>query len=256
MKILLLSVFTILFSLSLSAQCNPYDYDFGDVQYGVYPDTATGLLPGCLGEPYYQPVYFKVPTSAADAGIPIPGAIINSVRLDSIVYGSGQDISNLGLSLSCSAPNCEFNGGSQYCGEITGIPNQEGVFQITILVTVNASTFLGAIQLPVQFPGYVFNVSNCDPIGTQEHESSFSLGSVTPNPANQSARIPFELPNNDRVQLSIVNMVGEELISKSFAGKRGENSITLDLGELPSGIYLYTMQSGSHKSTRKLVVQH
>jgi hypothetical protein len=160
------------------------------------------------------------------------------------------------LSLSCSAPNCVFNGGSQYCGEITGIPNQVGVFQITILVTVTASTFLGPIQLPVQFPGYVFNVSSCVPSSTQENEYAFNLGSVTPNPANQSARIPFELSNNDRVQLSVVNMVGEQLISKSFAGKRGENSISLDLGELPSGIYLYTMQSGSHKSTRKLVIQH
>jgi hypothetical protein len=256
MKKLLLSVFAIVFSLSLNAQCSPFDYDFGDVQYGVYPDTATGLLPGCLGEPYYQPVYFKVPTDGEDVNPFLLGAQITNVQLNSIVYDNGQDISNLGLSLSCSAPNCLFNGGSQYCGEITGIPNQIGVFQITILVTVNASTFLGPIQLPVQFPGYTFNVSSCDPNNTQEIDYSFNLGSVSPNPANQIARIPFELPNNESVQLSVVNMVGEQLINKSFAGKRGENTITLDLADLPSGIYLYTMQSGSHKSTRNLVFQH
>jgi len=256
MKKLLLSVFAIAFSLLLSAQCSPFDYDFGNVQYGVYPDTATGLLPGCLDQPYYQPVYFKVPTSAADAGIPIPGATIISVQLDSIVYDSGQDISNLGLSLSCSAPSCVFNGGSQYCGEITGIPNQVGVFQITILVTVNASTFLGPVQLPFQFPGYTFNVSSCLPSGIQDTEYEFNLGSISPNPANQTARIPFELPNTDRVELSVVNMVGEQLISRSFAGKRGENSISIDVADFPAGIYLYTLQSGTHKSTRKLVIQH
>jgi len=256
MKKFLLSVFTVVFSIALNAQCNPYDYDFGKVQYGVYPDTAIGLLPGCLGQPYSQPVFFKVPTSAADAGIPIPGAQIVSVQLDAIVYNDGQDISNLGLSLSCSAPNCLFNGGAQYCGNITGIPNQVGVFQITILVTVRVLTFLGESQLPVQFPGYTFNVSSCIPSSTPDNEYSFNLGSVTPNPANQTARIPFELPNNERVELSVVNMVGEQLISKSVTGKRGENSITLDLADLPSGIYLYTMQSGSHRSTRKLVIQH
>jgi hypothetical protein len=256
MKRLILSVFAVIFSLTLTAQCSPSDYDFGKVEYGVYPDTATGLLPGCLGQPYSQPVYFKVPISAADAGIPIPGAQIISVQLDAIVYDDGQDISNLGLSLSCSAPNCLFNGGAQYCGDITGIPNQVGVFQITILVTVRVLTFLGESQLPVQFPGYTFNVSSCIPSNTPENEYAFNLGSVTPNPANQSARIPFELPNNERVELSVVNMVGEQLINKSFAGKRGVNSITLDLTELPSGIYLYTMQSGSHKSTRKLIIQH
>jgi hypothetical protein len=256
MKKFLLSVFSIVLSLALNAQCNPNDYDFGKVDYGVYPDTATGLLPGCLGQPYSQPVYFKVPIAAADAGIPIPGAQIVSVQLDSIVYDDGLDISNLGLSLSCSAPNCVFNGGSQYCGEITGIPNQVGVFQITILVTVNASTFLGPIQLPVQFPGYTFTVSSCTTSNTQESEYAFNLGSVTPNPANQNARIPFELPNTDRVELSVVNMVGEQLIHKSFAGKRGENSISIDVADFPSGIYLYTLQSGTHKSTRKLVIQH
>jgi hypothetical protein len=257
MKKLLLSVFAIVFSLSLNAQCSPFDYDFGDVQYGVYPDTATGLLPGCIGESYYQPVYFKVPTSGSDISPSLIGVQVTSVQLDSIVYNDGQNISNLGLSLSCSAPNCVFNGGSQYCGEITGIPNQIGVFQITIRVTVSGIfPIVGEGQIPLQFPGYVFNVSSCDPNNTQEIEYSFNLGSVSPNPANQIARIPFELPNNESVQLSVVNMVGEQLINKSFAGKRGENTITLDLADLPSGIYLYTMQSGSHKSTRKLVVQH
>jgi hypothetical protein len=54
----------------------------------------------------------------------------------------------------------------------------------------------------------------------------------------------------------MVNMVGERIISKSVAGKRGENSLTIDVANLPAGIYLYTIQSGNYKSTRKMVVQH
>jgi hypothetical protein len=41
-----------------------------------------------------------------------------------------------------------------------------------------------------------------------------------------------------------------------MAGKRGENTMNLDVAELSAGIYLYTLQSGNKKSTRKLVVQH
>jgi hypothetical protein len=45
-------------------------------------------------------------------------------------------------------------------------------------------------------------------------------------------------------------------MSKTIVGKRGENTLTLDVADLPAGIYLYTLQSGSKKATRKLVIQH
>jgi hypothetical protein len=260
MKKLLLSIIILAGAIVSIAQCNPNDWDFGKVQYAVYPDTVTGLLPGCLGQPYSQVVYFKVPTDAGDVNPAFAGAQISSIRLDSIVYDGAQNITNLGLDLSCSAPNCIFNGGAQYCGNITGVPNQVGEFQVSIVVTVFAFLNLGGFPVPVNFPfafpGYTYSVSSCGTINTQEYEYAFNLGSVSPNPANQTARIPFELPNTERVELSVVNMVGDQLIRKSFAGKRGENSITLDVADLPSGIYLYTMQSGSYKSTRKLVIQH
>jgi len=50
--------------------------------------------------------------------------------------------------------------------------------------------------------------------------------------------------------------VGERVISKTFTGKRGENNFNFDVSELPAGIYLYTVQSGNQKATRKLVIQH
>jgi signal peptidase I len=51
-------------------------------------------------------------------------------------------------------------------------------------------------------------------------------------------------------------MVGEQVLVKSIQGKRGDNIVTLDVNDLPAGIYLYSVEAGTYKTTRKLVVEH
>lgn len=258
MKKILLSAFAIVSFLSASAQqCDPNFWDFGDVSYGVYPDVATGLAPGCLNETMIQTIYFLVPSDAGDIDSAYSGVPISSITLSGISYNGGTDISNLGLELACNPANCTFTAGGQFCGTVSGVPNQVGEFPVSIDVTVTATLAGFPFQLPYSFPGYVFVVTDCaNPNNVDEVESSFELGAVSPNPANQQARIPFVLNSNEKVELTMVNMVGSRVMSKTITGKRGENTMTVDVAELPEGIYLYTIQSGSKKSTRKLVVQH
>jgi hypothetical protein len=257
MKKILLSAAAIFTALLATAQCTPSDHDFGDVEYGVYPDVASGLAAGCLNEPYTQTIYFLVPSDAGAIDPAYAGIPVTSITLDGITYNGGTDISTIGLELACNPASCTFSAGSQYCGTVSGIPTQVGEFPVSIDVIVVASLAGFPLELPYSFPGYTFSVTDCaNPNAVAEVESTFSLGSVSPNPANQTARIPFSLANNDRVELTLVNMVGERILTKSFAGKRGENYMSLDVADLPAGIYLYTVQSGSKKATRKLVVQH
>lgn len=257
MKKIILSAFVVVSFLAASAQCNPNDWDFGDVEYGVYPDVATGLAAGCLNEPITQTIYFLVPSDAGAIDSTYSGVPISSITLNAISYNGGTDISNLGLELACDPANCTFTAGGQFCGTIAGIPNQVGEFPVSIDVTVTATLAGFPFQLPYSFPGYVFVVTDCaNPNNVDEVEASFELGAVSPNPANHLARIPFVLNSNEKVELTMVNMVGSRVMSKTIAGKRGENTLTLDIAELPEGIYLYTLQSGSKKATRKLVIQH
>lgn len=257
MKRILLSVFAVFAFGAASAQCTPSDHDFGDVTYGVYPDVASGLASGCLNEPYEQTIYFLVPTDAGDIDPLYSGVPITSITLVGITYNGGASVTELGLELACNPASCTFSAGGQYCGTVTGVPNQVGEFPVSIDVSVSASLAGFPLELPYSFPGYTFTVSDCaNPNSVEEVQSVFELGAVSPNPANQSARIPFTLSNNEKVDFTMVNMVGERVMSKSFAGKRGDNSLTIDVAELPSGIYLYTVQSGSKKSTRKLVIHH
>jgi len=232
MKKLILLACTFCSILLASAQCEPGDYDFQGAEYGVFPDVASGLASGCLNEPYLQTIYFLVPSDAGAIDSLYEGVPISSITLNGISYNGGTDISTLGLTLSCNPANCTFMAGGQYCGRFP-------------------------VPLPYSFPGYTFTVIDCaNPNNVNEVVGSFELGAISPNPANHSARVPFTLSSNEKVDFTMVNMVGERIMSKTFAGKRGENTLTIDVAELPAGIYLYTVQSGSFKSTRKMVVQH
>ncbi|MFM7233127.1 MAG: hypothetical protein ACKOZM_00965, partial [Flavobacteriales bacterium] len=230
MKRILLSAFALCSFFAATAQCNPSDHDFGDVEYGVYPDVASGLAAGCLNEPYSQTIYFLVPSDAGAIDPAYAGIPVTSITLDGITYNGGTDITALGLELACNPANCSFAAGSQYCGTVSGVPNQVGDFPVSIDVTVSASLAGFPLELPYSFPGYTFVVSDCaNPNSVAEVESTFALGAVSPNPANQNARIAFSLGNNDRVELTVVNMVGERVLTKTMTGKRGENFMNLDV---------------------------
>jgi len=54
----------------------------------------------------------------------------------------------------------------------------------------------------------------------------------------------------------VTNLIGERVYSKNVKGKKGDNVVTLDTSEIPNGIYLYSLEAGNKKITKRMVVQH
>jgi hypothetical protein len=77
-----------------------------------------------------------------------------------------------------------------------------------------------------------------------------------PNPAIDNTMIKYELPQPENVNFTVVNLVGELVISKTVRGKKGENQLMIDTNDLETGIYLYTLQVADKKITRKMIVQN
>ncbi len=83
----------------------------------------------------------------------------------------------------------------------------------------------------------------------------FSFNQNYPNPFNPSTNIKFSIPNNEFVNLSIYNLVGEkvgELVNSDLAA--GEYSITFEASNLPSGIYIGQIRAGSYTKTIKMTL--
>jgi len=88
----------------------------------------------------------------------------------------------------------------------------------------------------------------------------YSLNQNYPNPFNPTTRIQYSLPKAGLVQISIYTLMGQKiatLVNRNM--DVGQYIITWhamdDQGrKVPSGIYFYTLESGSYRSIKKLVL--
>jgi hypothetical protein len=243
-------------TLFSAAQCDPLAYDFGGALYGVYPDTTVGLADGVVNQPYNQVMYFMIPS---DAGLIDPnysGQTISNVVLQSITYNNGLPISNLGLSHACNPANCTFSPSEQKCAVLTGTPNQIGVFNIEINVVATALVFGFPVPVDYSFAGYTLTVTDGSVAVMENASMKFELSNARPNPASVGFNMNFESPTAEMVKVEVHNLLGGLVYNKSFVAKRGFNTLWMDTQDWEEGVYLYSVQNGSSRSTKRIVVQH
>lgn len=75
-----------------------------------------------------------------------------------------------------------------------------------------------------------------------------------PNPANDMVNVSIELTNNTDVEISIINMMGQTVLSKTFTDmSTGQHTIPLELNSLESGIYMVTVRDNERSRTIRLI---
>jgi hypothetical protein len=83
----------------------------------------------------------------------------------------------------------------------------------------------------------------------------FTLSQNYPNPFNPSTVIEFSLAQAQRVSLTVYNILGQEvarLIDRDL--NAGRHAVNFEAGNLPSGIYFYTLQTTETVQTKKMVL--
>jgi len=92
---------------------------------------------------------------------------------------------------------------------------------------------------------------------TEESVTEYKLFQNYPNPFNPTTKIKFTLNNTGNVALKVYNSLGEEvavLIDGIQAAGSYEVKFSADEYNLPSGIYFYTLISGSFRETKKIIL--
>lgn len=85
--------------------------------------------------------------------------------------------------------------------------------------------------------------------------TAFYLAQNHPNPFNPSTVIQFGVPTGGHVTIKVSNLLGQEvrtLVDEFMAA--GTHQVTFHAEGLPSGVYLYRMQSRGFVETKKLVL--
>jgi Calcineurin-like phosphoesterase/Secretion system C-terminal sorting domain len=110
---------------------------------------------------------------------------------------------------------------------------------------------------------YYYRLKQIDNDGTFEYSDVvtvtvgipvlFILSQNYPNPFNPETRIDYTLPEQQNVSLRVYNMLGEivrELVNE--VKEAGTYSVTFDASNLPSGIYIYRIQTESFATNKKM----
>ncbi|RPI18415.1 MAG: T9SS C-terminal target domain-containing protein [Ignavibacteriae bacterium] len=85
--------------------------------------------------------------------------------------------------------------------------------------------------------------------------TGYSLSDAYPNPFNPSTVIRFTIPSKQYVKLEVFNILGElvsVILDKEVNG--GENSVTFNAGNLPSGIYFYKLTAGEYEEAKRMIL--
>jgi hypothetical protein len=84
---------------------------------------------------------------------------------------------------------------------------------------------------------------------------SYSLYQNYPNPFNPSTLISYQLPASSLVVLKVFDVLGREI--ETLVNERqnaGNHSVQFNASNLPSGVYLYRLEAGKYRDTKKLLL--
>jgi hypothetical protein len=110
-----------------------------------------------------------------------------------------------------------------------------------------------------------YRLKQIDFNGTYEYSSeievdvngplTFDLAQNYPNPFNPSTNIKYSVPESGNVKLSVFNTVGEEVaVLVNGFSESGFFEVSFNAYDLPSGIYLYKLQSANSVQTKKMML--
>lgn len=234
-KLLLIASAAFFLTLNLNAQCTP------DPQYtssGVYPDSATNFLPGCVGVQYTQLVTNVVPSDTTIVlfqGVPPTTVPIDSINVISVTGLPP------GLTFECNNGNCSFPGGTIGCAIISGTPTTAGTY--TVVFQLKAYS---VITQDITLDYYKIVVTNCGTAGINQIASS--TFKMFPNPANDKVNIQgVDNKNIDRIELTDAS--GKTIQAFDVNG----NQMEINTSGLNVGLYFVNVYDANGMETLKLI---
>ncbi len=92
-------------------------------------------------------------------------------------------------------------------------------------------------------------------VGIKEQSSIVAGLKFYPNPTSVSSTLEVNLNDNSKIEVSILNSVGQVVFTTNVAGTSGNNTIDLNISGLSNGLYFYQVKAGNTKTiTNKFVV--
>ncbi|MCW8802899.1 MAG: T9SS type A sorting domain-containing protein, partial [Ignavibacteriaceae bacterium] len=84
---------------------------------------------------------------------------------------------------------------------------------------------------------------------------TFNLSQNYPNPFNPSTLIQYSIPKTSRVNITIYDVLGNEVsVILNEEKLTGNYEIEFSAADLPSGVYFYQLKTGNNVRTKKMIL--
>ncbi|HEX2961051.1 MAG TPA: M20/M25/M40 family metallo-hydrolase [Ignavibacteriales bacterium] len=151
---------------------------------------------------------------------------------------------------SSSLPQGNMNGlpvGVEYLGE--NYRTFVLSYPLYYIKQENAKDLINTIIQRINAP------SGVEESGQAANVLSFELMQNYPNPFNPATTISYSIPKESFVELKVYDILGREvstLVSSHMS--RGEYKVQFNASSLPSGMYIYSIQAGEFRASKKLLL--
>ncbi len=160
----------------------------------------------------------------------------------------------------------ESGGTTQYPVYTKGDWN-EGVFKIQPVngwdsLYLPMYTFVsGTSASTLQYPGYALHVTcpacvlTGDPSLNVANVAKVTNVNAYPNPAANELNVPFTLSQSAAVTVSLTNVVGQVVATQNL-GNVTNGKAVFNTSNLPSGVYVYTLEANGARTTGHVAIAH
>ncbi|WP_445717975.1 reprolysin-like metallopeptidase [Flavobacterium sp.] len=124
--------------------------------------------------------------------------------------------------------------------------NSTGTWTLRILDAFNQDG--GSLE------NWSLNICSVQTLSEDDNEIAISDLVIYPNPNNGSFNVQFNSNSGNEIKVNVHDIRGREIFNKSY-NNSGLFNETLQLENVQSGVYLVTVQDGSRKEVKKIVVQ-
>jgi hypothetical protein len=101
-------------------------------------------------------------------------------------------------------------------------------------------------------PGATLQVSSPSVTGVNELAESISI-QLTPNPTPSQVLINLDSKSSKNLGLRVIDMTGRAVVTEKWQIQRGENTRTLNLGDLVRGIYMIQISENQDVISKKII---
>ncbi len=157
----------------------------------------------------------------------------------SVISGNGSFIENSSVTLICTPnPGWKFLRWSENFIEVS----PDSIYTFNVDKSRNLTAELMDIST---------SISN-NSLDLPDH---YELVNNYPNPFNPTTIISYALPEGTYVKLAIFNLLGQKLVELVNEYKpQGFHTINFNAGNLPSGTYIYQIETANFSQTKKLIL--